>query len=160
MGSNGISSQHQDVIEQVLDLNGSPETILQATVDLLHDNMTNWNWVGIYFLSGDHLVLGPYKGAETEHTKIQVGQGVCGSAVKENTNIIVDDVRERANYIACTPETRSEIVVLIRYQDQIVGQFDVDSDNVGNFSKEDEEFLVELADLVGPYCRVLAGKAV
>ncbi len=160
MGSNGISSQHQDVIEQVLDLNGSPETILQATVDLLHGNLPGWNWVGIYFLRGDHLLLGPYKGAQTEHTKIQVGQGVCGSAVKEDSNIIVDDVRERDNYIACTPDTRSEIVVLIRYQGQIVGQFDVDSDNVANFTKEDEAFLVELADLVGPYCRVLAGKAV
>jgi len=159
MSDNGNSELHANVIDQVLDLNGSPEAILQATVDLLHETMPNWNWVGIYYVQGDHLVLGPYKGAATEHTKIKVGEGICGTAVKENKNIIVDDVTKVENYLACSAETKSELVVLVRYQDQVVAQFDVDSNNAGNFTKQDEDMLVELAELVGPYCRVLAGKA-
>lgn len=155
----GISELHQEVIDQVLDLNGSPETILQATVNLLHENLPNWNWVGIYYLRGNELILGPYKGPATGHAKIKVGEGVCGTAVKENKNQIVEDVSKIENYIACTPDTKSEIVVLIRYQDQVVAQFDIDSDSAGNFTQQDEEFLTELAELVGPYCRVLAGKA-
>jgi GAF domain-containing protein len=159
MSSNGISELHENVIDQVLDLNGSPEVILQATCDLLHDTLPNWNWVGIYFLQGDKLVLGPYQGPETDHEVIKVGEGVCGTAVKENKNIIVDDVSTIENYIACLPNTKSEIVVLIRYQDQVVGQFDIDSDTASNFTEQDEKLLLEVADLVGPYCRVLATKA-
>lgn len=155
----GISELHESVIDQVLDLNGSPEVILQSTIDLLHSTMPGWNWVGIYFLRGDQLILGPYKGTATEHKQIKVGEGVCGSAVKDNENKIVDDVTTVENYIACTPDTKSEIVVLIKYQDQVVAQFDVDSDNLANFTAQDEEFLTELAELVGPYCRVLATKS-
>lgn len=159
MSSNGISELHENVIDQVLDLNGSPEVILQATCDLLHDTMPNWSWVGIYFLQGDQLILGPYQGPETEHERIKVGEGVCGTAIKENKNMIVNDVSTIENYIACAPNTKSEIVVLIRYQDQVVGQFDVDSDNAANFSEQDEKLLLEVADLVGPYCRVLSAKS-
>jgi L-methionine (R)-S-oxide reductase len=155
----GISELHESVIDQVLDLNGSPEVILQSTIDLLHSTMPGWNWVGIYFLRGDQLILGPYKGAATEHKTIKVGDGICGSAVKDNENKIVDDVTAAANYIACSPTTKSEIVVLINYQDEVVAQFDIDSDKPANFTAQDEEFLIELADLVGPYCRVLATKS-
>ncbi len=155
----GISELHESVIDQVLDLNGSPEVILQSTIDLLHSTMPGWNWVGIYFLRGDQLILGPFKGAPTEHKQIKVGDGVCGSAVKDNENKIVDDVTKVENYIACTPETKSEIVVLIKYQDEVVAQFDVDSDKEANFTAQDEEFLTEIAELVGPYCRVLATKS-
>ncbi|MBX9691465.1 MAG: GAF domain-containing protein, partial [Cyanobacteria bacterium] len=85
----------------------------------------------------------------------EIGVGVCGSAVEQNTNIIVDDVTKRDNYLACTLETRSEIVVLIRDGEAILGQFDIDSDEVANFNKEDERLLERLAVIVAPHVAML-----
>lgn len=158
MTQNLTSERIEEIIEQVLDLAGSPEEILTGVVELLHQNMPNWNWVGIYYLVGDQLHLGPFAGAPTEHEKIAVGTGVCGSAVKENSNIIVDDVTQRENYLACSAETKSEIVVLIREKGKVVAQFDVDSNVVKNFTADDEKLLEEVADIVASYCNVLASK--
>jgi GAF domain-containing protein len=104
-----------------------------------------WHWVGMYLLVGDTLELGPYVGAPTEHVAIPVGVGVCGTAVARNSNIVVDDVREQDNYLACSLETRSELVVLIRDGESVVGQFDIDSDHVGEFTARDVAFLEGLA---------------
>jgi L-methionine (R)-S-oxide reductase len=112
--------------------------------------------VGVYLLVGDRLVLGPFVGPTTEHTRIPVGRGVCGTAVAEDRNIVVDDVRDLDNYLACSVGTRSEIVVLIRHGDEVVGQFDVDSDNVGAFGPADEALLEHLAALAALRCRRLA----
>lgn len=133
----------------------SEDAILQETVRLLQETQPGWNWVGVYLLVGDTLVLGPYVGKPTEHVRIAVGTGVCGTAVAEDTNIVVDDVRTRENYLACSLETCSEIVVLIRDDAGIVGQFDIDSDHVGTFSARDEALLTTLATLVAPHCRAL-----
>ncbi|HEY2592812.1 MAG TPA: GAF domain-containing protein [Chloroflexota bacterium] len=114
-----------------------------------------WHWVGIYLLVGDTLRLGPYVGAATEHVAIPVGVGVCGTAVASDTNIIVDDVRARDNYLACSLETRSELVVLIRDQGEVLGQFDVDSDNVAEFGERDTAFLQSLAAATAPHARAL-----
>jgi GAF domain-containing protein len=101
------------------------------------------------------LVLGPST-APADHDRIEVGEGVCGTAVAEDNNQVVEDVREVENYLACSIHTRSEIVVLIRSEGRIVGQFDVDSDTVGAFSAEDERLLDELAGLVAPRVASLA----
>ena len=76
-----------------------------------------YDWVGVYALHGNELLLDEYVGEATEHTHIPVGKGVCGTAVAENRNMVVEDVRDLENYLACSIETRSEIVVLIRNQD-------------------------------------------
>ena len=133
----------------------SEDAILQEAHGFLQETQPGWNWVGIYLLVGDTLVLGPYVGKPTEHVRIAVGSGVCGTAVAENTNIVVDDVRTRENYLACSLETRSEIVVLIRDDAGIVGQFDIDSDRVATFGARDEALLTSLATLVAPHCRTL-----
>jgi L-methionine (R)-S-oxide reductase len=134
---------------------GDGETVLQDVVALLQETHPAWNWVGIYLLVGETLVLGPYVGLPTDHARIRVGVGVCGSAVAEETNIIVEDVHVRENYLACSLGTRSEIVVLIRDAQGIVGQFDIDSDTVAAFDSADEEFLEALAPLVAPRCRTI-----
>jgi L-methionine (R)-S-oxide reductase len=97
------------------------------------------DWVGAYLLKADTLYLGPFVGEPTEHTQIPVGRGVCGTAVAENADQIVEDVGQRENYLACSLETRAEIVVLIRDPEgNTVGQIDIDSHKSGSF---DSDFL-------------------
>ncbi|MCO5295878.1 MAG: hypothetical protein M9921_03385 [Fimbriimonadaceae bacterium] len=90
------------------------------------DALEGYDWSGIYRLEGDALVLDAYVGAPTDHGRIPVGRGVCGTAVSEDRNQVVTDVRELANYLACSVSTRSEIVVLIRDGAKILGQIDID----------------------------------
>ncbi len=129
------------------------EELLRDVVRRLHSRMTGWDWVGIYFLVDDALVLGPYVGDPTEHVKIRIGVGVCGTAVAQDTNIVIDDVRSEQNYLACSLNTRSELVVLVRDGDEVVGQFDVDSDRVGAFRRQDEVLLERLGSIVSSHCR-------
>lgn len=123
------------------------ETALEKLVEFLHDKMPDWHWVGIYLLVDNRLYLGPYKGEPTEHKVIEVGRGVCGTAVKEDKNQIVDDVKGLDNYIACSLGTSSEIVVLIKEGDRVLGQFDIDSDRKGAFGKDDEVLLEKIAEI-------------
>lgn len=116
-------------------------------VDLL-SKIDGYDWVGVYRLEGDHLVLDEFVGAPTDHTKIPVGQGVCGVAVAERKNQVVEDVREVSNYLACSTETRSEIVVLIWRHGAIVGQIDVDGHRVGAFDRTDEELLTAVGEVL------------
>lgn len=130
--------------------------VLENMIALLKEHRPDWDWVGIYLLSNNRLVLGPYLGAATDHTEIPIGRGVCGTAVGENRNIIVDDVAALSNYLACSTATRSEIVVLIRHDGHVVGQFDIDSDREACFTHEDEELLKLLSPVVAQHCFVLA----
>jgi GAF domain-containing protein len=140
----------------LLDESLSDDAALRRVVELLAGAHPTWGWVGIYLLVGHTLVLGPFVGPPTDHTRIPVGTGVCGTAVTEDRNIVVDDVRAVDNYLACSIETSSEIVVLIRDAGDVVGQFDVDSDDVAAFGPADEALLERLAALAGPRCRRLA----
>lgn len=93
--------------------------------------------VYMYMLDGDDLVLEAHSGRETEHVRIKVGQGVCGTAVATGEDQNIGDVRAIDNYIACNLDTRSELVVLIRRGPTILGQIDVDSDSTGTFAPEE-----------------------
>ncbi len=112
------------------------------------DALPTYNWSGVYRLEGSLLHLDAYVGVSTDHTEIPVGRGVCGTAVAEKTNQVIDDVRELENYLSCSAFTRSEIVVLIRRDGEILGQIDIDGHRVGAFDGEDEQFLEELATLL------------
>ena len=118
---------------------------------LLAETFPHYRWVGVYWLQRDELVLGPFVGAPTEHQRIPVGVGVCGTAVAEGKNQIVQDVRQLQNYLACSLDTRSEIVVLIRKAGQIIGQIDADGDQVGAFDKTDEALLTAVAERLAAY---------
>jgi L-methionine (R)-S-oxide reductase len=117
-----------------------------ACVQALAKAFPHYRWVGIYWLQGDVLILGPFVGAATDHTRIRVGQGVCGTAVAEGKNQVIDDVRDLSNYLACSLETRSEIVVLLRHSGEIVGQIDADGHEVGAFDASDEALLSSVAE--------------
>ena len=123
------------------------EEVLNEVVRRVHEAHPVWDWSGIYLLVGDTLVLGP-RTAPVDHSRIAIGEGVCGTAVSEDRNQVVEDVREVENYLACSIHTRSELVVLIRDSGKIVGEFDVDSDTVGAFTQEDEALLDELGSLI------------
>src|SRR5580698_6694523 len=102
------------------------QTALTTAVAQVAAISTKFDWVGIYVLSGDTLELGPYIGAPTEHTRIKVGVGVCGTAVARNEDLNVPDVSASDNYLACSIETQSELVVLIHDRDgNILGQIDI-----------------------------------
>jgi L-methionine (R)-S-oxide reductase len=102
--------------------------------------------VYLYMLHGEELVLEAHAGRETEHTRIAVGQGVCGTAVATGQDQNVADVRAVSNYIACNAWTRSELVVLIRRGSTILGQIDVDSDVTDPFTPEEEASVRRVAD--------------
>ncbi len=107
-----------------------------------------FDWVGVYLLgdSGDELWLHNYVGEPTEHAKIPVGTGVCGRAVAERTNLNIPDVSKEENYLACSPDVKSELVILIRAGDEIFGQIDIDSEQQDAFKEDDEIQLIGVAD--------------
>ncbi len=106
----------------------------------------------IYLLNGDTLELGPFIGAPTEHTRIKVGIGVCGTAVARNEDLNVPDVTASDNYLACSVETQSELVVLIRHHDgRVLGQIDIDSHTRNAFSLELEAAVKQIAYDLGDF---------
>lgn len=137
-------------VEQLIETGASLDEVLKHSVHLLKQERERYDWVGIYLLEGDMLVLHNYIGKPTEHTHIRVGVGVCGVAVAEGVNQIVGDVTRLDNYLACSVGTRSEIVVLIRKGPEIIGQIDIDSDLENAFTNEDETLLIRIADLISP----------
>ena len=126
----------------------SRDHLLTRAVERIEDAEPHYHWVGVYLLEGDVLVLHNYIGKVTDHTRIPVGQGVCGTAVAEQRDINVADVHALSNYLACSLETVSELVVLIRDSEsgEIFGQLDLDSDQRGAFTERDERELKVVAD--------------
>jgi len=121
--------------------------------------LPGWDWVGVYCLDGDVLVLDAFVGEPTEHRRIPVGVGVCGTAVAENRNQCVPDVSLRSNYLACSWKTRSELVVLIRREGAILGQIDVDGHQANAFDATDEAFLEVIATILARRWADLPGPA-
>jgi L-methionine (R)-S-oxide reductase len=120
--------------------------LLTEAADAIRDAGAPYTSVYLYMLHGDELVLEGFSGRETEHTRIAVGHGVCGTAVATGIDQNVGDVQGRENYIACNLFTRSEIVVLIRRGQTILGQIDVDSDVIDPFTAAEEQALRDVAD--------------
>ena len=144
-----------EALDRIVNRGGDADDVLRAAVDVLHDRFDDYSWVGIYFVEGDELVLGPWKGPQaTEHVRIAVGQGVCGAAAASGRTEIVDDVNADPRYLACFASTRSEIVVPIVYEGRVVGEIDVDSDRPAAFGEADRAFLERTALLLSPYCLV------
>jgi L-methionine (R)-S-oxide reductase len=143
-GSDEIAIQVRKLAESGLDR----DQLLRGAVLLLKECRDYYDWVGIYLLEGEMLKLHNYIGKHTEHTEIPVGKGICGSAVADRENKIVGDVTAVDNYLACSVETRSELVVLIRRGDVILGQIDADSDLPDAFTAADEELMESVAEVL------------
>jgi GAF domain-containing protein len=124
-----------------------PDALLQRVVDLLQEGFEHYGWTGIYLLEGDDLALAAWSGPQaTQHTRIPIGQGVCGAAAATGRTEVVDDVSADSRYLMCFPSTRSEIVVPITRAAEVLGEIDVDSDRPAAFGARDREFLEGLAD--------------
>lgn len=120
-------------------LHGAP---LRREAMILLSALDDYDWSGIYRLEGGELRLDEYVGAPTDHDRIPIGRGVCGTAVASNSNQIVADVSALDNYLACSTKTKSEIVVLVRDPlGGILGQIDIDGHRAGAFDHTDEHML-------------------
>jgi L-methionine (R)-S-oxide reductase len=129
------------------------DELMESITLLLHDRMLKYNWVGFYMLEPDAdppvLVLGHYQGAMTPHTRISLHQGICGAAASSGKTVVVDDVKKDPRYLACSLETKSEIVVPIFVRGKVVGELDIDSHFLAAFASEDRELVEYCAQLVG-----------
>jgi len=126
----------------------APKSAMQQAVRLLKDAIPHYTWVGIYVLEGDELVLGPYLGKPSPHTRIPLGRGICGAAATEKATIVVDDVNADPRYLACSIETKSEIVVPIMRGSTVLGEIDIDSDQPAAFGDRDRALLEPVAALL------------
>jgi GAF domain-containing protein len=118
---------------------------MTEAVTLLKARLPHYTWAGIYLLEGDTLVLGPFVGKPSPHTRIPLGRGICGAAATEKATIIVDDVNADPRYLACSIETKSEIVVPILDGDRVLGEIDIDSDQPAAFGANDRALLEGVA---------------
>ena len=126
----------------------------QFTVERIAGRLPAYDWVGFYMLDPDDremLELGAFVGAPTEHTRIPVSRGICGAAVSLGETIVVDDVRADPRYLACSIETKSEIVVPVRAHGRVVGEIDIDSHSAAAFGPADRAFLEACAALIGAF---------
>ena len=129
------------------------QDLMRAMAKLLHDKMLKYNWVGFYLLEPGAqppvLVLGAFEGAMTPHTRIPLNQGICGAAASSGQTVVVDDVSRDSRYLACSLETKSEIVVPVFAQGKVVGELDIDSHFPAAFTVQDQELVQHCAMLVG-----------
>src|ERR1700734_827179 len=129
------------------------KVFMQEVCQLLHERMLKYNWVGFYMLEPGAkppmLVLEAFVGAMTPHTRIPLNQGICGAAASSGKTIVVDDVSKDPRYLACSLETKSEIVVPVFVKDQVAGELDIDSHFPAAFGVEDQRLVQYCAELVG-----------
>src|ERR687896_845990 len=125
---------------------GGREELLRTAAEKIRAAGPPYTSVYLYMLHGEELVLEAFAGRDTEHTRIPVGKGVCGTAVATGRDQNVPDVRAIDNYLACNSWTRSELVVLIRRGAAVLGQIDVDSDEPDPFTPEEEAAVRKVAD--------------
>jgi L-methionine (R)-S-oxide reductase len=153
-----MPAQHQEVqkdVDQLAASVHSPEELMSSIVKLLHQKMLKYNWVGFYMLERSArppvLVLGPFEGAMTPHTRIPLNQGICGAAASSGKTVVVDDVSADPRYLACSLETKSEIVVPVFVKGRVVGELDIDSHFPAAFSAADRDLVEYCASLVGTH---------
>jgi L-methionine (R)-S-oxide reductase len=151
-----VAARIDEVRSEISDLartSRSAHELMQSMVKLLHDRMLKYNWVGFYMLEPGAqppaLVLNAFQGAMTPHTRIPLNQGICGAAASSGKTVVVDDVNKDPRYLACSLETRSEIVVPIFVHGEIVGELDIDSHFPAAFTSEHQDLVQHCAMLVG-----------
>jgi GAF domain-containing protein len=138
--------------QEIKNITQFSSNVLQDVVDFLCENFDHYNWLGIYIVEGKDLILGPWQGPNTtEHTRIPIGKGVCGSAAVTGKTEVVDDVHSDKRYLACFVSTKSEIVVPIKKEGKIVGEIDIDSDKTAAFTDKDRLFLKKIARLISSF---------
>jgi len=139
-------------IREKINSENNRDSSLQFICTILKDNVEHYNWVGFYLTEGaDNLVLGPFSGAPTVHTRIKFGIGICGQAAETKRIFIVQDVSKELNYLSCSPTVKSEIVLPILKAGNVVGELDIDSHKIAPFTDDDKEFLLRICSMVVKY---------
>jgi len=152
-----ISNSHlRSALQELALAANSSEELMARITEALHQRMSNYNWVGFYMLQPQPdgqpmLALGPFQGATTPHTSIPLNQGICGAAASTGDTIIVDDVNKDPRYLACSRETKSEIVAPVYANGNVIGELDIDSHVPAAFAEDDRELVEYCARLVGEY---------
>ncbi len=139
-------------IEKIIsDKNLTTPQILKSITSLLQQYAEKYTWVGFYHMNDTNqtLHLGQYTGKETDHTVIPYGKGICGQVAVTGSTYIAEDVTAESNYIACSIDVRSEIVVPIYHNKKLVAQLDIDSKQANAFDDADRKMLEELCNLIG-----------
>jgi L-methionine (R)-S-oxide reductase len=143
----------RDEVSKLAKTTRSASELMQSMARLLHDRMLKYNWVGFYMLEPGAdppvLVLGAFEGAMTPHTRIPLNQGICGAAASSGQTVVVDDVNKDPRYLACSLETKSEIVVPVFVHGKVVGELDIDSHFPAAFTSEHQALVQHCAKLVG-----------
>jgi L-methionine (R)-S-oxide reductase len=146
-----------DIVSEIRSFGATAQdftSLQEFCVNVIAGRLPYYNWVGFYMLDPSDesvLVLGPFRGAQTEHVRIPITEGICGAAVAQGETVIVEDVSADPRYLACSLETRSEIVVPIRAKGKIVGEIDIDSHTRNAFASDDRSFLEDCAALLGEF---------
>jgi len=142
-----------DEVRKIVTGSNPRERKLQHICQLLADEVLYYNWVGFYLvdLEGEQeLVLGPFVGEPTEHNLISFGDGICGQVADAQEMFVIQDVSQENNYLSCSPDVQSEIVVpLFNPEDELIGELDIDSHTKSPFTDEDRLFLDRVGELVG-----------
>lgn len=130
---------------------GTRDEKLKQVCSMLQEHVEVFDWVGFYLV--DHaadreLVLGPYVGEETDHTRIPFGKGICGQAANSLETFVVQDVSKEDNYLACSMEVQAEIVIPVMKNDTFVAELDIDSHTKNSITGEHREMLEEICDIV------------
>jgi GAF domain-containing protein len=143
----------RDEVNTLADQAASGLELMRSMAKLLNNRMLKYNWVGFYMLEPGAqppmLALGAFEGAMTPHTRIPLNQGICGAAASSGETVVVDDVNNDPRYLACSLETKSEIVVPVFVHGKVVGELDIDSHFPAAFTPEHQEFVQHCANLVG-----------
>ena len=148
--ASAFSREQQDVLDRVRGAGAMPlDALLDQLVAMLHSRFPHYTGVYLYWMDGpDVLVLRAYRGRPTDHTRIPVAAGICGRAAREKRTVIVDDVTADSSYLACSLETKSEIVVPVMRGGAVLGEIDIDGDAAKAYGPDDQRFLEEVAALV------------
>ena len=117
------------------------------TTALIWDVMKDINWVGFYLIKEEQLVLGPFQG-KPACTRINLGEGVCGTAAERRESIVVEDVHAFSGHIACDSASNSELVVPLVMEDRIIGVLDIDSPEYNRFDIEDKEGFERIVETI------------
>ncbi|HEY6274117.1 MAG TPA: GAF domain-containing protein [Terriglobales bacterium] len=141
-------------IDELARTSSSANELMNAITKKLNQRMLKYNWVGFYMISAEDpnvLELGPFVGAMTPHTRIALNQGICGAAASKGSTVVVDDVSRDARYLACSKETKSEIVVPVFVHGKVVGELDIDSHFLSAFGDDDRALIEYCAQAVGRF---------
>src|SRR5947209_2540453 len=140
-------------VTALADTAATPKDLMQGVCKLLHERMLKYSWVGFYMLEPGAeppvLVLDSFMGAMTPHTRIPLNQGICGAAASSGKTIVVDDVKKDPRYLACSLETKSEIVVPVFVKGKVAGELDIDSHFPAAFAAQDQQLVQYCAEAVG-----------